>query len=166
MSAIILWWRRVVSAFRVLSSEAAAQAAMDEARDMNAPAEEQLAAYQRAQSAQAELAVSRAEHARLLRQVERRRRDARVARDDATRTRRRGKRFCRPHPARRGITVAFHKGHVSGKTDADGRRDWRRAVSASVTGERKPRDGRESTGKEQTANGDPERVRPSSRRAK
>ena len=86
MSTLIIWWRRVRSAFRVLSSEAAAQAAMDEARDMNAPAEEQLAAYQRAQSAQAELAVSRAEHARLLRQAERRRRDARSARDDATRT--------------------------------------------------------------------------------
>ena len=86
MSTLILWWRRVRSAFRVLSAEAAAQAALDEARDMNAPAEEQLAAYQRAQSAQAELAVSRAEHARPLRQAERRRRDARVARDDATRT--------------------------------------------------------------------------------
>ena len=86
MSTLILWWRRVRSAFRVLSAEAAAQAALDEARDMNAPAEEQLAAYQRAQSAQAALAVSRAEHARLLRQAERRRRDARSARDDATRT--------------------------------------------------------------------------------
>ena len=86
MSTLILWWRRVRSAFRVLSAEAAAQAALDEARDMNAPAEEQLAAYQRAQSAQAELAVSRAEYARLLRQAERRLRDARSARDDATRT--------------------------------------------------------------------------------
>ena len=86
MSTLILWWRRVRSAFRVLSAEAAAQAALDEARDMNAPAEEQLAAYQRAQSAQAALAVSRAEHARLLRQAERRRQDARTARDGATMT--------------------------------------------------------------------------------
>ena len=86
MSTLIIWWRRVRSAFRVLSAEAAAQAALDEARDMNAPAEERLAAYQRAQSAQAALAASRAEHARLLRQAERRRQDARTARDDATRT--------------------------------------------------------------------------------
>lgn len=86
MSALILWWRRVLSAFRVFAAEVAAQAALEASLDEGASEDYRHRARREVVPTQRNLAIARAKHARLQQQVERRRRDARVARDDATRT--------------------------------------------------------------------------------
>ena len=86
MSALILWWQRVLSAVRVFAAEVAAQGTLEAANDERASEEYRLRASRNIESTQRYLAVCRAKHARLLRQAERRRQDARTARDGATRT--------------------------------------------------------------------------------
>lgn len=86
MSALILWWRRVLSAVRLFAAEVAAEGTLEAANDERASEEYRIRARRNVETTQLHLAVCRAKHARLLRQAERRRRDARTARDDATRT--------------------------------------------------------------------------------
>ena len=86
MSALILWSRRVLSAVRLFAADVAAQGTLEAANDEGASEEYRLRASRNIERTQRRLAVCRAQHERLLRQAERRRRDARSARDDATRT--------------------------------------------------------------------------------